>query len=237
MSDRVHGNEVVLRLDNVTRSFAQGTAKINVLRGVDLTLHAGEIVGLIGPSGSGKSTLLQATGLLEGGFGGEITISGTACSRLKEAPRTVLRGEAIGFIYQFHHLLPDFSALENAAMPLILKGKSRTQSHEQAHALLDRLGLAERLSHRPAKLSGGEQQRVAIARALVHRPKLLLADEPTGNLDQATANVVLDELVNLARDHQVGALIATHNLGLAHRLDRVVALKDGRLHPLADVVA
>jgi lipoprotein-releasing system ATP-binding protein len=200
---------------------------IEVLRGVDLSVAEGEIVALLGPSGSGKSTLLQAVGLLEGGFAGSIAIAGEEAARLDDDGRTRLRREAIGFVYQFHHLLPDFTALENVVLPQLIRGGA--DGTERATALLGRLGLAERLDHKPAQLSGGEQQRVAVARALANAPALVLADEPTGNLDEGTADRVLDEFVRLVREEGAAALIATHNERLARRMDRVVRLHDGRL--------
>ncbi|MDP6564810.1 MAG: ABC transporter ATP-binding protein [Alphaproteobacteria bacterium] len=222
-------SEVVLTLGDLRRGFSQGGRRLEVLRGVDLQVRAGELVGLVGPSGAGKSTLLHATGLLERPDGGEITIAGRPCAAMSEAQRTETRRELVGFVYQFHHLLPEFTALENVVLPLRLAAVPRGEAEVRAGQLLDELGLADRLGHAPAQLSGGEQQRVAIARALANRPVLLLADEPTGNLDQATAGRVLDELLGLARQHGLAALIATHNEALAGRLDRVVRLEDGVL--------
>jgi lipoprotein-releasing system ATP-binding protein len=218
-----------LDIRGLTRSFVQGDAVIDVLRGVDLTLARGEIVALLGPSGSGKSTLLQAAGLLEGGFGGSIAIDGLAAARLSDRARTALRRDRLGFVYQFHHLLPDFSARENVVLPQLVAGQSRAAAEQRADALLGWLGLAGRLSHRPAQLSGGEQQRVAVARALANRPVLVLADEPTGNLDEATAGRVLDAFLSLVRAEQSAALIATHNRALAAAMDRTVVLQEGRL--------
>jgi len=219
----------VMRLAGLTRSFVQGEVIIDVLRGVDLAIARGEIVALLGPSGAGKSTLLQAVGLLEGGFGGAITLAGCAVGPMNDAARTALRREHLGFVYQFHHLLPDFTALENAVMPLMIAGLSAAEAEARGRELLSALGLGGRLAHRPSQLSGGEQQRVAVARALVHRPALVLADEPTGNLDEATADKVLEELLRLVRGEGAAALIATHNERLATRMDRVVRLHDGRL--------
>jgi lipoprotein-releasing system ATP-binding protein len=213
----------------LTRSFAQGSTTIDVLRGVDLTLQRGEIVGLLGPSGSGKSTLLQAAGLLEGGFGGAIAIDGVAAVKLDDAGRTALRRDRLGFVYQFHHLLPDFSAVENVVLPQLVRGLAAAAAHARAADLLTRLGLGHRLTHRPAQLSGGEQQRVAVARALANAPVLVLADEPTGNLDEATAARVFDEFIALVRGEGSAALVATHNEALAARMDRVVRLHEGRL--------
>jgi lipoprotein-releasing system ATP-binding protein len=222
-------SDVVLATRGLTRSFRQAAATIEVLRGVDLTLNAGEIVALLGPSGSGKSTLLQAVGLLEGGFDGEILINGETAHSLNAAARTELRRDRLGFIYQFHHLLPDFTALENVMMPLLVSGRSMDDASARAGELLGGLGLAERLTHRPAQLSGGEQQRVAVARALANRPQLILADEPTGNLDERTADIVFNQFVDLVRSEGSAALVATHNERLAERMDRVVRLHEGVL--------
>jgi len=218
-----------LRVEGLSRAFIQGDRTIHVLRGVDLTLKPGEIVALLGPSGSGKSTLLQAVGLLEGGFSGSIRIAGEEASRLDDDGRTRLRREAIGFVYQFHHLLPDFTAEENVVLPQLIRGQDPQPALERAQALLDALGLAERRDHRPSQLSGGEQQRVAVARALANRPALVLADEPTGNLDEATADRVLDQFLRLVRGEGASALVATHNERLAERMDRVVRLHEGVL--------
>ena len=219
----------VVRLSGLTRSFVQGGETIAVLRGVDLALAPGEIVALLGPSGSGKSTLLQAEGLLEGGFGGRIEIGGVDASGLSGDERTGLRRDAIGFVYQFHHLLPDFSALENVVLPQLVAGVERGGADARATELLTLLGLGARLTHRPSQLSGGEQQRVAVARALANRPMLVLADEPTGNLDEATAEKVLDAFLDLVRGTGSAALIATHNERLAFRMDRVLRLHEGML--------
>ena len=219
----------VLVVEGLTRSFRQGETVIEVLRGVDLTVAAGEIVALLGPSGSGKSTLLQAVGLLEGGFGGAISIAGERVEKLDAAARTRVRRDRLGFVYQFHHLLPDFTAIENVVLPQLIAGRSMRDATARAATLLGDLGLAARLDHRPAQLSGGEQQRVAVARALVNAPVLVLADEPTGNLDEATAARVLDEFVALVRSRNGAALIATHNVGLAARVDRIVTLASGCL--------
>ena len=219
----------ILSVTGLTRAFAQGAATIHVLRGVDLHVGAGEIVALLGPSGSGKSTLLQAVGLLEGGFGGSIRIAGEEVASLDDAGRTRVRRDAIGFVYQFHHLLPDFSAAENVVLPQLIAGKGRAAAEARADSLLSSLGLAQRLTHKPSQLSGGEQQRVAAARALANAPALILADEPTGNLDEATADVVLAEFLRLVRGEGAAALVATHNERLAARMDRVVRLHEGRL--------
>ena len=219
----------VLHVTGLTRSFRQGEAVIEVLRGVDLHVGQGEIVALLGPSGSGKSTLLQAVGLLEGGFEGSIRIVGEEAARLDNEGRTRLRRDAIGFVYQFHHLLPDFSAAENVVLPQLIAGKPRGDAEARAEKLLSALGLAARLTHKPSQLSGGEQQRVAVARGLANSPALILADEPTGNLDEATADVVLSEFLRLVRGEGAAALVATHNERLAAKMDRVVRLHEGRL--------
>lgn len=219
----------VLETEGLRRSFTQGGAIISVLRGVDLAVRAGEIVALLGPSGSGKSTLLQAVGLLEGGFEGAIRIVGEEAARLDDRGRTRVRREAIGFVYQFHHLLPDFTAVENVVLPQLIVGTERAAATARARDLLGALGLSGRLDHRPAQLSGGEQQRVAVARALANRPRLVLADEPTGNLDEGTARVVLGEFLALVREEGAAALVATHNAVLAAEMDRVVRLHDGQL--------
>lgn len=218
-----------LAVTGLARAFTQGGRTIHVLRGIDFTLKPGEIVALLGPSGSGKSTLLQAVGLLEGGFSGSIRIAGEEASRLDDDGRTRLRREAIGFVYQFHHLLPDFTAEENVVMPQLIRGEEPGVAAVRAAGLLDALGLAERRDHRPSQLSGGEQQRVAVARALANRPALVLADEPTGNLDEATADRVLDQFLRLVRGEGAAALVATHNERLAERMDRTVRLHEGVL--------
>ncbi len=222
-------SDAALELAGLTRSFRQGDATIEVLRGVDFRLAKGEIVALLGPSGSGKSTLLQAAGLLEGGFGGSIAIDGKAAAQLSDRERTALRRDRLGFVYQFHHLLPDFSAAENVVLPQLIHGADRAAAGARARELLTALGLGARLDHRPSQLSGGEQQRVAVARALANRPVLVLADEPTGNLDEDTAARVLDEFLSLVRSQGSAALIATHNRALAARMDRVVRLDHGKL--------
>lgn len=222
-------SEPVLSIRGLERSYVTGAGKLTVLRGVDLDVKPGEVVGLIGPSGSGKSSLLHAAGLLEHPDAGRITVLGRDCSDLGERPRTRVRLANIGFVYQFHHLLPEFSALDNVALPQMIAGRSRRAARERAKGLLAELGLEARTHHQPAQMSGGEQQRVAIARALANAPRLLLADEPTGNLDPATSGTVFDALYDLVRNQGVAALIATHNLELAKHMDRVFALKDGRL--------
>jgi lipoprotein-releasing system ATP-binding protein len=222
-------SELILDVSGLRRSFRQGDTVIEVLRGVDLSLAPGEIVALLGPSGSGKSTLLQAVGLLEGGFDGHIAIDGVAAEALSNEGRTAMRREKLGFIYQFHHLLPDFTALENVVLPQLVHGATGAAAHARAIELLGGLGLAARVDHKPAKLSGGEQQRVAVARALANKPRLILADEPTGNLDEKTADNVFAQFVELVREQGSAALVATHNEGLAARMDRVVRLHEGVL--------
>ena len=222
--------EPIVALRGLKRSFIQGGERIEVLRGVDLDIMPGEIVALLGPSGSGKSTMLQAVGLLEGGFEGSIRIAGVCAEELSADARTQLRRAHLGFVYQFHHLLPDFDARENVVMPQMILGRPRAEAEARAEALLAGLGLGARLTHRPSQLSGGEQQRVAVARALANRPALVLADEPTGNLDEATSDVVLAQFLALVRGEGSAALVATHNERLAAKMDRVVRLKDGVLH-------
>jgi lipoprotein-releasing system ATP-binding protein len=221
--------EPIVRLRDLKRAFEQGGQRIDVLRGVNLDIMPGEIVALLGPSGSGKSTMLQAIGLLEGGFEGSISLSGVQAEHLAGDERTQLRREHLGFVYQFHHLLPDFDARENVVMPQMIRGIDRADAQERADSLLASLGLGERLTHRPNQLSGGEQQRVAVARALANKPTLVLADEPTGNLDEATADNVLAQFLALVRGEGSAALVATHNERLAARMDRVVRLKEGVL--------
>jgi len=224
--------DAALELRDVRRVFRLAGTELKVLNGVDLALRPGEIVALVGPSGAGKSTLLHVAGLLERPGGGAVLIGGEDCGSLSDERRTLLRRSEIGFVYQFHHLLPEFSALENVMLPQMIAGVARRPARRKAAELLDRVGLAPRIRHRPARLSGGEQQRVAIVRALANDPRILLADEPTGNLDHATGDGVLSTLLDLVRHTGLAALIATHNLELARRLDRIVALEDGRLKPL-----
>lgn len=219
----------VLVVRGLKRSFRQGEAVIHVLNGVDLNVGNGEIVALLGPSGSGKSTLLQAVGLLEGGFEGSIRINGEEAAQLDNDGRTRLRRDALGFVYQFHHLLPDFNAAENVIIPQLIHGADNSAARDRAESVLSSLGLAHRLHHRPSQLSGGEQQRVAVGRALANRPSLVLADEPTGNLDEKTADVVLSEFLRLVRGEGSAALVATHNERLAAKMDRVVRLHEGVL--------
>ena len=222
-------SDPVLETRALKRSFTQGDVTIHVLNGIDLAVRPGEIVALLGPSGSGKSTLLQAVGLLEGGFEGSIRIKGIEAANLDSDGRTDLRRDALGFVYQFHHLLPDFDARENVILPQLIHGIDPAAARTRADELLTTLGLGQRLDHRPAKLSGGEQQRVAVARALANRPPLVLADEPTGNLDEATADKVFAEFLALVRGEGSAALVATHNERLAARMDRVVRLHEGLL--------
>ncbi len=222
-------NDLALELIGLRRSFTQGEVTIDVLRGVDASLRRGEIVALLGPSGSGKSTMLQAVGLLEGGFEGTIRIDGEDVTRFDQGQRTKTRREKIGFVYQFHHLLPDFTALENVVLPQLIRGADQAEAEGRAADLLARLGLAERLHHKPSKLSGGEQQRVAVARALANRPLLVLADEPTGHLDEATAARGFEQFGGLVRDHGAAARVATHNERLAAKMDRVLRLHEGHI--------
>ncbi len=222
-------NKPVASLRNLRRSFSQGGETIEVLRGIHLEIRPGEIVALLGPSGSGKSTMLQAIGLLEGGFEGVIEIAGVDASKLSGDARTTLRRDSLGFVYQFHHLLPDFNAVENVVLPQLVAGKTTGEARARAEELLTALGLGHRMEHRPSQLSGGEQQRVAVARALANRPALVLADEPTGNLDEATADRVLEEFLKLVRGQGSAALVATHNERLAFRMDRVLRLHEGML--------
>ena len=222
-------SDPVLALRGLERVYKTEAGDLPVLRGVDLDVYPGEVVGLIGPSGSGKSSLLHSAGLLERPDAGLVALEGRDCSKLSERARTRIRLGTVGFVYQFHHLLPEFSALENVAMPLMIAGRGRREAEARAKDLLEGLGLGHRLNHQPAQMSGGEQQRVAIARALANRPKLLLADEPTGNLDPATSAAVFQSLYQVCREQGVAAVIATHNMELARFMDRVVALKDGHL--------
>ena len=222
-------SEASLGLDGVTRTFFQAGNELNVLRGASAEIWAGETVALVAPSGAGKSTLLHIAGLLERPTSGEVRIGGKACSTLADDRRTALRRTEIGFVYQFHHLLPEFSAAENIVIPQMVAGEPKYRAKTRANELLDLVGLADRASHRPAKLSGGEQQRVAIARALANLPSVLIADEPTGNLDQETADRVFDLLLQLTRDTGIAALVATHNPDLAARMDRTLTLKNGLL--------
>ena len=218
-----------LVLDGVERTYQFGDHRLEVLSGTSLSIETGELVGLIGPSGSGKSTLLHIAGLLEWPDGGGVRVSGRSCQRMNDKERTLVRRNEIGFVYQFHHLLPEFSALENVMLPLLISGTRRSIARRRAREWINAVGLSERQSHRPARLSGGEQQRVALARALANEPRILLADEPTGNLDVQTSGEVFDLLISLIRATKLSALVATHNLDLAARMDRIVRLKEGRL--------
>jgi ABC-type antimicrobial peptide transport system, ATPase component len=222
-------SEPGLRLDSIRRTFAQGKEALHVLNGASLTIRPGEIVALVGPSGAGKSTLLHIAGLLERPDEGEVWLGGEPCGRLGDGGRTQLRRSHLGFVYQYHHLLPEFSAIENVVLPQMIAGKTKAKARERGLDLLDRMGLKPRAEHRPGQLSGGEQQRVAICRALANSPRVLLADEPTGNLDPHTAEGVFRELIELVRSTGVAALIATHNPDLAQRMDRVVRMQDGLL--------
>lgn len=223
--------QTVLALKAVTRSYPQagGNGQLDVLKGVSLDLHAGELVALVGPSGSGKSTLLHAVGLLDRPSSGDILVDGKQVTALDDGSRTQLRGRSIGFVYQFHHLLPEFTALENVILPQMIIGVPKAKAAERAQYLLEQVGLGQRGHHRPGQLSGGEQQRVAIARALANKPKLLIADEPTGNLDPKTALEVFELLKSITRTEGLAALVATHNFDLARAMDRVVQLQNGML--------
>jgi lipoprotein-releasing system ATP-binding protein len=218
-----------LRLENVTRIYKEGEGQLEVFSNLNLSLRPGEVVALVGQSGSGKSSLLHMAGLLEAPTRGEIYVDGTAATTLPDAERTRIRRDSIGFVYQAHHLLPEFDALENVVMPQMIAGKSKAEAAVEAERLLGTLGLGNRLTHRPAQLSGGEQQRVAIARALANKPKILLADEPTGNLDPRTSGGVFDALIAITREQGLAALIATHNFELAARMDRALLLHQGKL--------
>lgn len=222
-------SDAALALDGIERTFKQAGNDLHVLRGASVSIRRGETVALVGPSGAGKSTLLHIAGLLERPDGGEVIVGGTSCRRLGDDARTALRRTAIGFVYQFHHLLPEFSALENIVVPQMIAAASKSAARDRALDLLGMVGLADRATHRPAKLSGGEQQRVAIARALANSPDVLIADEPTGNLDQETAERVFALLMQLTRDTGVAALVATHNPDLAARMDRKLTLRNGVL--------
>jgi lipoprotein-releasing system ATP-binding protein len=219
----------VLRLTGLRRIYTTKAGSLEVIKGVDLTIMPGEIVALIGPSGSGKSSLLHAAGLLEGVQGGRVELAGVDATDLTDSARTGLRRSSLGFVYQFHHLLPEFSAIDNVALPLLIAGASQAEAVARADALLSLMGLAERKTHQPGQLSGGEQQRVAIARALANRPALLIADEPTGNLDPVTSSFVFETFKKATREEGTAALVATHNLDLAAKMDRVFRLEAGVL--------
>ena len=233
MQRAIHGPAPVLKLQDLSRVFRQAEREIRVLDGASAELFAGQAVALVGPSGAGKSTLLHVTGLLETPDAGQVLINGRDCARMNDAERTRVRRAEMGFIYQFHQLLPEFTAEENVAIPQMIQGKPRAVANARARELLSSLGLSERLDHRPARLSGGEQQRVAICRALANSPRLLLADEPTGNLDPKTSEHVFTELVGLIERTGVAALIATHNMDLARRMHRILRLEGGRLVEVA----
>lgn len=222
-------SDILLKTENLTRIYHQGGENLTVLHNADIEIKAGEIVALVGPSGSGKSTLLQMAGLLDSPSSGKIFIAGQDATNVNDDRRTALRNKFIGFVYQFHYLLPEFSALENVVIPQMIAGKDKEAAEERAVELLTTLKLDHRLDHRPARLSGGEQQRVAMARALANGPRLILADEPTGNLDPETSDGVFDMLTQLVRNAGIGALIATHNMELAERMDRILELKAGRI--------
>lgn len=226
-----HEGNLLLSVRGLNKFYHQGSNKLHILNNVDLRLYSGEITALIGPSGSGKSTLLHILGLLDAPSSGQITMGERDISKLNDRARTKLRNGHIGFVYQFHHLLPEFTALENVALPCVIAGQKPKDAQDKAAILLEQLGLGERLKHRPATLSGGEQQRVAIARALINDPYLLFADEPTGNLDPETSEEVFDILLDLVRSRGIGALIATHNLELANEMDRILEVKSGRILP------
>lgn len=222
--------EPALALNQVVRTFDQGDdGRLEVLRGASLAIMPGEMVALVGPSGAGKSTLLHVAGLLEAPQSGEVLINGESCSGLDDAQRTRLRRSKLGFVYQSHHLLPEFSARENVILPQMIAGVSRRDAGVRADELLASVGLSARANHRPGKMSGGEQQRVAIVRALANNPSILIADEPTGNLDPATADGVFEQLLALVRDKKLAALMATHNMALAARMDRTLSLQNGQI--------
>ncbi|PZN53291.1 MAG: ABC transporter [Proteobacteria bacterium] len=224
--------EVIIELKGVSRHYVQGSRRLTILNGADFLLHQGEMVALVAPSGTGKSTLLHTAGLLERPDAGEVILAGRSCGGLSDDERTAIRRNDLGFVYQFHHLLPEFSALENIMMPQLIKGLPKQVAAERAAQLLDYMKIGNRAQHRPAELSGGEQQRVAIARAVANAPLVLFADEPTGNLDPGTASYVFDALEALVRQSGLAALIATHNHELARRMDRRVTLSDGKIVPL-----
>jgi len=224
-------SEPVLRLTNVFHSYLEGEGRLEILKGADLEVGQGQLVALVAPSGAGKSTLLHIGGLLERPVSGTVEIDGTDVSSLPDRARTLMRRQSIGYVYQFHHLLPEFSALENVVIPQLIAGMGKAEAESHAGTLLDRLGIGPRATHRPAELSGGEQQRVAIARAAANRPRLILADEPTGNLDPATSDLVFQSLVDLMREQGSSALIVTHDHGLARRADMVITLQDGHIGP------
>ncbi len=216
-----------LKLINVTKNFSQAAQTFEVIKGANLEIQKGELVALIGPSGSGKTTLLQIAGLLDSATSGQVLVNDVDATKADDEQRTKIRKDHIGFVYQFHHLLPEFSALENVALPLLIKDKSKKEAFEEAKQLLTAVGLEDRFDHKPAQLSGGQQQRVAIARAVISKPSLILADEPTGNLDSTISEKIFDILQNLVKSHQIGCLMVTHNLELAKKADRIISIKDG----------
>ena len=222
-------SDAALKLVDLRKGFDAGQGRLEVLRGATVEVARGEVIALLGPSGAGKSTLLHIAGLLETADSGEIVLAGKSCAKLSDSERTAIRRETVGFVYQFHNLLPEFSATDNVALPQMVAGKSQSDARARARELLSRLGLGQRLEHYPAQLSGGEQQRVAICRAMANKPKILVADEPTGNLDERTADAVFAELLRVAREDGVGALIATHNGALADRMDRRILLHNGMI--------
>ncbi len=222
-------DSIALELRDIQRSFQQGRGHLNILRGASLSLLAGEVTGLVGPSGSGKSTLLQIAGLLEKPDRGAVVVNGQDCTAIDDHARTKLRQEQFGFVYQFHNLLPEFTASENVVLPQLIAGVSKSEARDRASKLLSDVGLTDRVNHFPTELSGGEQQRVAIARALANRPRILLADEPTGNLDEATAGSIFEAILKVVKNLKVSAFIVTHNNKLSQEMDRIVALKEGVL--------
>lgn len=222
-------DDVLLQTKDITRVFTQGGESLTVLNNVDVQIKSGEMVALVGPSGSGKSTFLQTVGLLDKPTSGQLIINGEDIAKASDEKRTQMRRDYLGFVYQFHYLLPEFSALENVIIPQMIAGVKRSDAADQAREMLDKLGLSHRLEHRPATLSGGEQQRVAIARALANKPMLLLADEPTGNLDPETSESVFEILIDLVKQQGIGAIIATHNMQIAERMSRIMEIKNGRV--------
>jgi len=219
----------VLKLINITKNFAQGDLRVEALKAIDLELKKGEMVALIGPSGSGKTTLLQIAGLLDSASSGQVLVNEIDATKADDKTRTEIRKTNIGFIYQFHHLLPEFSALENVAMPLLIQGKNHDEAFAQAKKILTEIEMENRLNHKPAELSGGQQQRVAIARAVVANPSIILADEPTGNLDSELSEKVFSLLLEMVKKHEIACLVVTHNLVLAKKADRILSIKDGKI--------
>lgn len=228
-NNHINQSDVVLSLENISRVYLQGDNKINVLNKINLDMRRGEIISLVGNSGSGKSSMLHIAGLLEKPNSGEIFINNVKCSKMTDFDRTITRRVSIGFIYQFHHLLSDFTAIDNVAIPMLLSGLEKTSAKSRAKDLLDNLGLQDRINHLPSQLSGGEQQRVSICRALANNPDILLADEPTGNLDSKTSEVVFEQFISLARKNNTSVLLATHNTKLSEKSDRIINIIDGKL--------